>query len=155
MNVNRYRYGEEDIIPMPVETATIIEIGDFVIIQSNYLVPMTDLTDAGSAAQNVTAGEAALVGIAQSATKAGKTEDVLVMTGQCVVMLNQYVAAAIHVGDPVTLYAADTDTAPTAQTIQEGTGDTIAVCIKTHDDSTTKTLCKMFPTVIMSDLAHA
>lgn len=153
-NTNRVRYGDQRIIPFPVETATVIEIGDFVILQSDYLVPVTDLTDAGTAAQNVTAGEAAFIGLALSATKAGETNDVIVQTAG-VVMLDQYVAAAIHAGDPITLYAADTNTAPTAQTMQEGTGDTIAVCIKTHDDTTTETLCLLFPTVIMDDVAHA
>lgn len=153
-NTNRVRYGDQRIIPMPVESATVIEIGDFVIIQSNYLVPMTDLTDVGTAAQNVTAGEAAFVGLALSATKVGETDDVLVQTAG-VVMLDQYLAAAIHIGDPIKLYAASTDLPPTNQTMQEGTGDTIAVCVKTHDNSTTETLCLLFPTVIMDDVAHS
>ena len=153
-NTNRIRWGEQGVIPLPVESATVIEIGDFVIIQSNYLLSVVGLTDAGDAATNEAAGQVALVGLALSATKDGETEDVLVQT-EGVVMLDQYTAAEIHVGDPITLYAVDTNTAPSAQLMQEGTGDTIAVCVKTHDSSTTETLCKLFPTVVMHDVVHS
>lgn len=155
-NTNRVRYGEQRVIPFPVETATVIEIGDFVIIQSNYLVPVDDLSDAGTADQNEQAAEAVFVGLALSATWSGLTDDVIVQTAG-VVMLNQYTAAEIHVGDAIIFYAADTSTACANQTMQEATGhnDTIAVCVQYHDSNTTETLCLLFPTVLLDDVAHS
>jgi len=139
-NTNRVRYGYQMIIPMPVESATVIEIGDFVGISNNYLISVKDLDDAGDAAANREACADIFAGIALSASADGETDDVLVQTDG-VVMLNQKTAAEIHIGDPVEIYASADHCEN--QTIVEGSTSPIAVCVKTHDDSTTETLCKL------------
>ena len=148
-NVNRVRWGEQGIIPMPVESATVIEIGDHLALVSGYVVPLADVADAGDAAANREAGADAFIGIALSASKDGDTDDIIVQTDG-VVMLNQKTAAAIDFGDRVEPYA--TDTACESQTVVEGTTSPIAVCVKTHDDTTTETLCKLLPSLILGTL---
>ena len=144
-NTNRTRYGESLIIPMPVESATVIEIGDFVGISSNYLIQMSDLADAGDAAANRAACKVIFAGIAVSASANGETDDVLVQIDG-VVMLNQKTAAAIDIGDPVEIYA-DADHCED-QTIVEGSTSQIAVCVKTHTNATTETLCLLLPSKV-------
>ena len=145
-NTNRVRWGEQGIIPFAVESATVIEIGDFVGISNNYLINIASLADAGDAAANREAGADIFVGIALSASASGETDDVLVQTAG-VVMLNQKTAAAIHQGDPVEIYASADGCED--QTIVEGSTSAIAVCVKTHTDSTTETLCKLLPSKIL------
>jgi len=144
-NVYRARWGNKLFVPMPVASATVIEIGDNVAIVSDLLVPLSGIADAGDAAANREAGADAFVGIACSASKNGETDDVLVMMDG-VVKLNQKVAAAIGIGDPVEPYASDA--ACEDQTVVEGATSPIAVCIKTHDNTTTETLCLLLPSKI-------
>lgn len=144
-NVERYRYGDPCKIPMPVESATVIEIGDNVAIVSDYLVPLSSIADAGDAAANREAGADAFVGVAASASKNGDTDDVLVIT-EGVVMMNQKTAAAIGIGDPVGPYASAD--ACEDQTVVEDSTSPIAVCVKTHDNTTTETLVKLMPNKI-------
>lgn len=148
-NTNRVRYGDQMIIPMHVESATVIEIGDMVCIDSNYLVPISDIADAGDAAANREAGADAMVGLALSTTIAGETDDVLVQT-EAVVMLDQETAAAIHMGDPVEPFA-DADGC-SDQLVVEGSTSPVAVCVKTHDNTITATLCKLLPSKIFGTI---
>jgi len=110
-------------------------------------VAVSSIADAGDAAANREACADKCIGIAASASKAADTDPVLVMTGQCVVMLNQKVAAAIDQGDPVEIYASADHCED--QTIVEGATSQIAICVKTHTDATTETLCLMLPSVIL------
>jgi len=146
-NVNRVRYGDQMIIPMPVESATTIEIGDNVCIDGDYLVPISSIADAGDAAACREAGADAWVGVALSASANGETDDVLVQT-RGVMMFTQETAAEIHIGDGIEPYS-DGGVCD-AQTVVEGTTSPIAVCVKTHDDSTKETLGLLAPSKILN-----
>ena len=139
-NVNRQRWGMGAPIPMPVASATVIEIGDFVCLVSALLVPAASVADAGDAAANRKAVSNVFAGIAVSASRNGDTDDVLVVQ-EGIVMLNQKTAAAINVGTPVEIYA--DASAAESQTIVAGTANPIAVCVKTHDNTVTATICKL------------
>jgi predicted RecA/RadA family phage recombinase len=144
-NVNRIRWGCGAPIPAPVESATVIEIGDFICVASDYAVPASGIADAGDAAANMEAVADAFAGIAISASADGDTDDVLIVQ-EGIFMLNQKAAAAIGFGDPVAIYA--DATAAEDQTVVEDATSPIATCIKTHDNTTTETLCKLLPSKI-------
>ena len=126
-NKARHLYGDDQPILVPVESATVIEIGDFVLLSSNYGIQASDLADAGDAAANREACADIFLGIAESASAAGETEPVRVGTAG-VWLLTQKAAAAIHVADPVEIYASADHCED--QTVVEGATSPIGYCVE-------------------------
>ncbi len=126
-NKIRHLYGDDQPILVPVESATVIEIGDFVLLSSDYAIQASDLADAGDAAANREACADIFIGIAESASASGETEPVRVGTAG-VWLLTQKSAAAIHVGDPVEIYASADHCED--QTVVEGATSPIGVCVE-------------------------
>ena len=74
----RYVSGPRTIVPMPVESATVIYKGDHVALDGGYCVPLNLLNDAGDAAANRENAADQIEGIAQTASAAGETDTVTV-----------------------------------------------------------------------------
>ncbi len=142
----RHRYFDPEPAMIPVESATVIEIGDFVVLSGDYAAPAGSLADAGDAAANREAAADAFVGIAMSASAVGETEDIRVGTSG-VWELNQKSAAAIHFGDPVGIYASAD--ACEDQTCVEDATSPIGVCWKAKlSTSDPSVLVKILPSKI-------
>lgn len=158
-NVHRYRRGDQGLIEMPVDPETVVEIGDFICravaadtaddanVATNYCCPPTYLVDSGDAAANREAAADQFVGIAVSASLEDEEDDVLIAT-EGIFELTQKTAAAIHVGDPVEIYASATNCED--QTVVEGSTSPIAVCVKHKtSDTLTGVLCKLLPSKLL------
>lgn len=158
-NKNYYRWGDQELIKVPVDDTTLVEIGDFICIiiagdvsddsdlTLDYGCPPTYLVDAGTNTQNREATADQFLGIAMSASLNGQVDDLLVATAG-VWELIQKAAAAISIGDGVEVYASATNCED--QTIVAGDTSAIAVCIE-HKTSTSLTgvMCKLLPSKLL------
>lgn len=150
-NRARYLRGPQCVVEVPVESATVIEIGDFVLISSNYAIQASDLADAGDAAANREACADIFAGIAQTASASGETAPVQVdISPLAIYKLSQKTAAAINVGDQVEIYA-NADNCED-QTVVEGSTSPVATCVKEKGATGTDVECvlalsKIFHTV--------
>ncbi len=161
-NVNRYRRGPRTLVQVPVESATEIDKGELVCISSGYGVLPSTLTNeaaghaTAAAAKNAVAN--ALIGVAETATASGETEDILVdVSLEAIYEFDQTTAADISFGDLIEIDAASTAEASFTAvdtTIVAGSTDQIAVCVKEHTTEEGKgTLIKFLPQSIFNDVS--
>jgi len=150
-NTARYLRGPRDLYEVPVESATVIEIGDFCLISSNYAIQASDLADAGTDTQNREACADIFAGIAETASAAGETDEVVLdKSPLAVYKLTQKTAAACYVGNAIEMYASATHCED--QTVVAGTASPIAYCVKEKGATGTDVECvlalnKIFHTV--------
>lgn len=116
----------------PVGSSTVIEVGDFVFLDSGYVKPISDMSDAGDAAANREWAADNVVGIALTGSASGDTEDVAV-GGDGVYRLTQKAAAAIDIGDPVGIYASAS--ACEDQTVVEDSTSPIGYMVETKSST--------------------
>ncbi len=155
-NKHRFRYGEQDIIDVPIPAGVGVSIGDFIcratsvdVVADDNLVlnqgcKASDLRDAGDAAANREMAADQLIGISLDYKKAGNPATTVRVATTGFFELEQQTAAAIYIGDAVEIYA--TATGPVDQQIVAGATSQIAVCVE-HKTSTTEkgVLCKLQP----------
>lgn len=79
-DVMRWRYGETNPVVMPVDAATVIEIGDLIYIDTDDAKPAGQLPDAGSEAQSQEAFHDLFVGVAMQRSRSGDTTPIRVAT---------------------------------------------------------------------------
>lgn len=156
-NKNYYRWGDQELIKVPVNKTTVVEIGDFIcLVTSNdngedstltvgYGCPATYVIDSvADAAAARELGADQLLGIAMSASLNGQEEDLLVATAG-VFELVQKSALAVALGDPVEIYADATNCED--QTIVCGTAlSAIGRCVERKTSTTlTGVMVKLIP----------
>jgi len=79
-NTMRWRYGDTSPVMLPVEEATVIEIGDLVYQVSGAARPAGALADLGTEAANQEAFHDAFAGVAMQASPAGVSAPIRVAT---------------------------------------------------------------------------
>jgi len=154
-NVNRYHHGKQTIVQMPVASATVIEIGDFVCYTSGYAVSPSSFKTGNAASTNArAAAEAAFVGMALSASASGETDPINVdISLESVYELALKAAAALSFTDKIEIYAASWAAASFVcedDTCVAGATSQIAVCVKEKSATGTKVLAKMIPNLLMN-----
>lgn len=118
-------------IAMAVLSATVIEKGDFLALSAlnETVIPVSDITDAGTETQNREAASQVFLGIARTASAAGETEKVVVgISMEDIYELELQSAAALSFGDFVEIYA-DTNGCHDQLTVA-GVTSRIAVCME-------------------------
>ena len=96
-NTMRWRYGDTNPVLLPVESATLIEIGDLVYQTSGAARPASALADAGTLAANLEALHDLFAGVAMQCSPAGSAEPVRVATSGVFEM--PCASATVEVGD--------------------------------------------------------
>lgn len=76
----RYRYGDTKPVMAAVDSATVIEIGDLVWLDTDDVKPASGVTDTETLAGNQEAFHDAFLGVAEQASAAGDTDEVRVAT---------------------------------------------------------------------------
>ena len=76
----RWRYGETNPIVLPVDSATVIEVGDLVYLEIDDVRPASSLADQGTEAQNQEAFHDKFAGVAMQRSRAGETTPIRVAT---------------------------------------------------------------------------
>ena len=146
-NKARYLRGVRDLYEVPVESATVIEIGDFCLISSNYVIQASDLGDAGEAVDNREACALVMGGIADTASATGETDAVILdKSPLAVYRLTQKSAAACYVGNGIEIYASATHCEN--QTVVAGSTSPIAYCVKEKGATGTDVECQMALTTL-------
>ena len=79
-DILRWRYGETNPVVLPVESATVIEIGDLVYLETDDAKPASSLADQGTEAQNQEAFHDKFAGVAMQRSRAGDTTPIRVAT---------------------------------------------------------------------------
>jgi hypothetical protein len=76
----RWRYGDTNSIVLPVDSATVIEIGDLVWLDTDDAKPASAQADLGTEAQNQEAFHDKFAGVAMQRSRAGDTTPIRVAT---------------------------------------------------------------------------
>lgn len=79
-DVMRWRYGETNPVMLPVDSATVIEIGDLVYLATDDARPASAQANQGNEAANQEAFHDAFAGVAMQRSRAGDTAPVRVAT---------------------------------------------------------------------------
>lgn len=158
-NKNYYRWGDQELILVPVDDTTVVEIGDFICLivsadnsddsslTEDYGCPPTYLVSAGSAAADRESAADQFLGIAMSASLNGQTDDILVATAG-IFELEQQSAATISIGDGVEMYSDGSIVSD--QEIVGGDTSAIAVCWEHKiSASLTAVMCKLLPSKLL------
>ena len=79
-NTLRWRYGDTNPVLLPVESATVIEIGDLVYLDTDNVKPASSQTDQGSVAANQQLFHDMFAGVAMQASPDGETQSIRIAT---------------------------------------------------------------------------
>ena len=79
-NQMRWRYGDTNPVLLPVDSSTVIEIGDLVYLDTDDAKPASSLGDAGSLAGNQEVLHDNFVGVAMQASADGDTAAIRIAT---------------------------------------------------------------------------
>jgi hypothetical protein len=139
-NTMRWRYGETNPVMLPVDAATVIEIGDLVFLDVDDAKPASSLADQGTEAGNQQLFHDGFAGVAMQSSPNGATQPIRVATSG--VFEFDCVSATLEVGD---LMSSDENVAGTAllnQTVAEVStaGAAIGRCAKRLNPAGTKVL---------------
>jgi hypothetical protein len=144
----RWRYGDTSPVMMPVDAATVIEIGDLVFLDTDDIKPAAAQSDQGSEAGNQQLFHDGFAGVAMQASAAGDTHPVRVATTG--VFEFDCAAATFEVGD---LVGVDENGAGNALLNQSaavvaGADAAIGRCAKRVDPAGTRVMVDIVSTVM-------
>ena len=147
-NTMRWRYGDTSPVMLPVDSATVIEIGDLVYLDTDDAKPASAQADQGSESANQQSFHDNFAGVAMQASASGDTEPIRVATAG--VFEFDCLSTTLEVGD---LMAPDENAGGTAllnQTVAEVTGASAAVgrCAKRLNPAGTRVLVDIVSSVM-------
>lgn len=79
-NVMRLRYADADHVMCPVDSDTVIEIGDFVYLDTDDAKPASSQADNGTESLNQAAIRLVFLGVAMQQSRSGDTDDIRIAT---------------------------------------------------------------------------
>jgi hypothetical protein len=79
-DILRWRYGDTSPVVLPVDSATVIEIGDLVYLDTDDAKPAGSIPDGGSEAANQEAFHDLFAGVAMQRSRTGDTDPIRVAT---------------------------------------------------------------------------
>lgn len=139
-NTMRWRYGDTCPVMLPVDSATVIEIGDMVLLDTDDAKPASFIVDQGTELANQQLFHDVFAGVAMQASRAGDTQPIRVATTG--VFEFDCLSATLEVGD---LLASDENAAGVAllnQTVAKVTNANAAIgrCAKRLNPAGTRVL---------------
>jgi hypothetical protein len=147
-NTMRWRYGDTSPVIMPVESATVIEIGDLVFLDTDDAKPASAQSDQGSELGNQQTFHDVFAGVAMQASPAGSTQSIRVATAG--VFEFDCLSTTVEVGE---LLSSDENAGGTAllnQTVTKvaSAGAAIGRCAKRVNPAGTRVLVDIVSTVL-------
>lgn len=79
-DVMRWRYGETNPIVLPVDSATVIEIGDLIYLDTDDAKPASSQADQGNKSANQSLFHNKFAGVAMQRSRSGDTDPIRVAT---------------------------------------------------------------------------
>ncbi len=146
-NTMRWRYGDTSPVMLPVDAATVIEIGDLVYLETDDAQPASAQADQGTESGNQQLFHTKFAGVAMQASASGDTTPIRVATTG--VFEFDIVSTTLEVGDAI---GADEDAGGTAllnQTVAKVSNLNAAIgrCAKRLNPAGTRTLVDVVSTV--------
>lgn len=147
-NTMRWRYGDTCPVMMPVDSATVIEIGDLVYLDTDDVKPASAQLDQGAEATNQQLFHDLFVGVAMQASRSGDTQPIRVATTG--VFEFDCLSTTLEVGD---LLGSDENVGGTAllsQTVVKVTNANAAVgrCAKRLNPAGTRVLIDIVSSIL-------
>jgi hypothetical protein len=147
-NTMRWRYGDTNPVMMAVDSATVIEIGDLLLQDTDDAKPASAQTDQGTESANQQMFHDLFVGVAMQASRAGDTQPIRVATSG--VFEFDCLSTTLEVGD---LMGADENGAGIAllnQTVAKVTNANAAIgrCAKRLNPAGTRVLVDIVSSVV-------
>jgi len=147
-NTMRWRYGDTEPVMLPVDSTTVIEIGDLVYLDTDDAKPASAQADQGTEAANQESFHDKFAGVAMQASPSGQTQPVRVATAG--VFEFDCLSATFEVG---ALVGADENGAGTAllnQTVASVATPNLAVgrCARRVNPAATRVLVDIVSTVL-------
>ncbi len=147
-NAMRWRYGDTNPVMLPVDSATVIEIGDMVYLDTDDAKPASAQADQGTENGNQQLFHDLFAGVAMQASPSGSTQPIRVATTG--VFEFDCLSTTLEVGD---LMSADENVAGTAllnQTIAEvvAASGAIGRCAKRLNPAGTRALVDIVSSVV-------
>lgn len=96
-NTMRWRYGDTSPVMLPVDSATVIEIGDLVLLDTDDAKPASSQADQGTETSNQQLFHDNFAGVAMQASRSGDTQPIRVATSG--VFEFDCVSTTLEVGD--------------------------------------------------------
>lgn len=148
-NKMRWRYGDTNPILAPVDSATVIEIGDLLFLSSGKAIPAKDITEGENAAATQTTFTSGFVGIAMQCSNSSDTTPIRVATTGYFDL--SATSATFLLGDKVGIAADNDGTVLSNQTVAKvsSVNYMIGRVAKTESVATTSVLVKI-TSVIMN-----
>lgn len=148
-DVMRWRYGETSPVMIPADSATVIEIGDLVYLETDDARPAGQQADQGSEAANQELFHDKFAGVAMQRKRAGETKSVRVATTG--VFEFDMPTGTAEVGE---LFGVDENAGGTAllnQTVDQVASANLAIgrCVKRVNPADTKVLVEIVSTVTL------
>lgn len=79
-NTRRHRFGETNPVMCPVDSATVIEIGDLVYLDTDDAKPASSVSDQGTEALNQEFFHDSFLGVAMQQSRSGDTDPIQIAT---------------------------------------------------------------------------
>lgn len=147
-NTMRWRYGDTCPVVIPVDSATVIEIGDMVFLDTDDAKPASSQVDQGSETGNQQLFHDLFAGVAMQASRSGDTQPIRVATSG--VFEFDVLSTTLEVGD---LLSSDENAGGTAllnQTVAKVTNANAAVgrCAKRLNPAGTRVLVDIVSSIV-------
>jgi hypothetical protein len=137
-NTMRYRWGATNPIMIPVDSAQVIEIGDFVWLNTDDARAASQLTDQGSESANQREFKRLFAGVAMQQSRSGDTDAIRVATSG-VFEFTAVSASTYEIGDLIGVDENDAGNALEDQRVVEVTDDDLAIGRVAQRESSTVT----------------
>ena len=108
MGQNRERYisGPRSLHPVRIASATVVYKGDNIALDGGYAVPLGGMNDSGDAAANRETAADNFLGIAETASAAGETTDLVVdVSNEAIFLMELQAAASLSFGAALEPYS--------------------------------------------------
>ena len=147
-NTMRWRYGDTCPVMLPVDSATVIEIGDLVYLDTDDAKPASAQADQSSETANQQLFHDLFAGVAMQASQSGDTQPIRVAT--CGVFEFDCLSAALEVGDTMGSDEHSGGTSLLNQTVAKVTNANAAVgrCAKRVNPAGTRVLVDIVSSVM-------
>lgn len=147
-NTMRWRYGDTSPVMLPVDSATVIEIGDLVYLDTDDAKPAALQSDQGSELGNQQTFHDVFAGVAMQASPAGSTQPIRVATAG--VFEFDCLSTTVEVGDLITSDENAGGTALMNQTVAKVSNPNAAIgrCAKRVNPAGTRVLVDIVSAVL-------
>jgi hypothetical protein len=146
-NTMRWRYGDTNPVLLPVDSATVIEIGDLVYLETDDARPAGSEADQGSESANQQLFHTKFAGVAMQSSPDGESDSIRVATTG--VFEFDCAAATFEVGDLIGAVEATSGTALEDQAVAgvADAGSALGRCAKRVNPAGTRVLVDIVSTI--------